>query len=66
MGAIEDNEMRDVLMRTPRGVHALPLPIGEAGVNIESSALRMPWWADVSDTVFSASEYEWIEEQSKH
>ena len=26
----------------------------------------MPWWADVSDTVFSASEYEWIEEQSKH
>jgi len=47
MGAIEDNEMRDVLMRTPRGVHALPLPIGEEGVNIESSALRMPWWADV-------------------
>jgi len=48
MGAIEDDELRDVLMRTPRGVHALPLPIGEEGVNIESSALRMPWWSDVS------------------
>ncbi len=27
MGAIEDDELRDVLMRTPRGVHALPLPL---------------------------------------
>ncbi|MEC8927502.1 MAG: hypothetical protein VYB17_04525 [Candidatus Thermoplasmatota archaeon] len=47
MGAIEDDEIRDVLLRSPRGVHALPLPIGEDGVNIEGSALRMPWWSDV-------------------
>ena len=47
MGAIEDDEIRDVLMRTPRGVHALPLPICEESVHIESSALRMPWWSDV-------------------
>ena len=47
MGAIEDDEIRDVLMRTPRGVHALPLPICEESVHIESSALRMPWWSGV-------------------
>ena len=28
MGAIEDDELRDVLLRSPRGMHALPLPIG--------------------------------------
>ena len=47
MGAIEDDELRDVLMRTPRGVHALPLPLLDESMNIESSALRMPWWHDV-------------------
>ena len=47
MGAIEDDELRDVLLRSPRGVHALPLPIGYDGNNIEGSALRMPWWSDV-------------------
>jgi len=47
MGAIEDDVLRDVLLRSPRGVHALPLPIGHEGVNIEGSALRMPWWSDV-------------------
>ena len=47
MGAIEDDELRDVLLRSPRGMHALPLPIGHDGENIEGSALRMPWWSDV-------------------
>ena len=46
MGAIEDDELRDVLLRSPRG-SALPLPIGHDGENIEGSALRMPWWSDV-------------------
>ena len=47
MGAIEDEELRDVLMRTPRGIHALPLPLLDESMNIESSALRMPWWQDI-------------------
>jgi len=51
MGAIEDGPLREVLMRTPRGVHALPLPLqsyNEGLINIESSTLRMPWWSNLN------------------
>ena len=47
MGAIEDDRLRDVLLRSPRGIHALPLPTDPDFVNIEASALRLPWWSDV-------------------
>ena len=47
MGAIEDDRLRDVLLRSPRGIHALPLPTEPDFVNIEASALRLPWWSDV-------------------
>ncbi len=50
MGAIEDGPLRDVLMRTPRGIHSLALPLpsyNEGLVNIESSALRVPWWPNL-------------------
>ena len=47
MGAIEDDRLRDALLRSPRGIHALPLPTDPDFVNIEASALRLPWWSDV-------------------
>ena len=47
MGAIEDDRLRDVLLRSPRGIHALSLPTEPDFVNIEASALRLPWWSDV-------------------
>ena len=40
MGAIEDDRLRDALLRSPRGIHALPLPTDPDFVNIEASALR--------------------------
>ena len=42
MGAIEDDELRDVLLRSPRGVHALPLPIGHDGENIDCLLYTSP------------------------
>ena len=45
MGTLEDSTVKDALCKTPRGVHALPLP--SKVENIESSALKLPWWPDL-------------------
>ena len=45
MGTLEDSTVKDALCKTPRGVHALPLPLRVE--NIESSALKLPWWPDL-------------------
>lgn len=45
MGALEDLVIKNILSKTPRGVHALPL--SENVKNIESSSLKLPWWIDV-------------------
>ena len=45
MGTLEDSTVKDTLCKTPRGVHALPLPLRVE--NIESSALKLPWWANL-------------------
>tara|TARA_B100001113_G_scaffold41674_1_gene29528 strand:- start:15320 stop:16738 length:1419 start_codon:yes stop_codon:yes gene_type:complete len=45
MGTLEDSTVKDTLCKTPRGVHALPLPLRVE--NIESSALKLPWWPNL-------------------
>ena len=45
MGTLEDSTVKDALCKTPRGVHALPLT--SEVENIESSALKLPWWPDL-------------------
>ena len=48
MGVLESGAVHDALLRSSRGYHALPLPPGIDDLNIETSALRIPWWEDVS------------------
>ena len=48
MGVLESPSLFDALMRSSRGYHSLPLPSELEDVNIETSALRMPWRSDVS------------------
>ena len=48
MGVLESGPVHDALLRSSRGYHSLPLPTGVEGLNIETSALRVPWWEDVS------------------
>ncbi len=45
MGTLDDSVVKDALSKTPREVHALPLPLMIE--NIESSALKLPWWSDL-------------------
>jgi len=45
MGTLDDPLVKDALSKTPREVHALPLPLMVE--NIESSALKLPWWSDL-------------------
>ena len=45
MGTLEDPLVKDALSKTPREIHALPLSIRIE--NIESSALKLPWWIDL-------------------
>lgn len=45
MGTLENSAVKDTLCKTPRGVHALPLPLRIE--NIESSSLKLPWWIDL-------------------
>ena len=45
MGTLDDSVVKDALSKTPREVHALPLPLMVE--NIESSALKLPWWSDL-------------------
>ena len=48
MGVLESGAVHDALLRSSRGYHSLPLPAGSEELNIETSALRVPWWVDVS------------------
>lgn len=48
MGILQSGPLHDALLRSSRGYHSLPLPSDIGDVNIETSALRMPWWRDVS------------------
>ena len=45
MGTLEDSVVKDALSKTPREIHSLPLSIRIE--NIESSALKLPWWIDL-------------------
>ena len=48
MGVLGSAPLHEALLRSSRGYHSLPLPSDIGDVNIETSALRMPWWKDVS------------------
>ena len=48
MGVLGSAPLHDALLRSSRGYHSLALPSDIDNVNIETSALRMPWWKDVS------------------
>ena len=45
MGVLESGPVHDALLRSSRGII---LCNWSRGLNIETSALRMPWWEDVS------------------